>query len=190
MTNNKKGKKTMATKHNLQLKRLATVASKDVTKSSICQVYKDNETKAMVSTDGHRIIQDKSSYDLVDTSFDSNVYLKTGHIYPINEKYPTSIAREYFGKFKSTHKELPTFKLPEISKLSNFRKPFITYFKANGEMTIMNKPEGAEFALDLRLLDVLSEREIKIWYKDPLNAVTIEIINEPEVLMVVMPCRV
>lgn len=179
----------MATKYNLQLKRLAMIASKDPTRSSICQVYKDNETKAMVSTDGHRIIQDKSSYELVDSSFDANVYLKTGHIYPINEKFPTSIAREYFGKFKSTHKELPTFKLPEISKLSNFRKPFITYFKANGEMSIVNKPDNAVFALDLRLLDVLSEREIKIWYRDHLSAVTIELIDEPEVLMVVMPVR-
>lgn len=179
----------MATKHNLQLKRLAQIASKDVTKSQLCQVYKDNETKSLISTDGHRMIQDKSSYDLVDTSFDANVYLKTGHIYPINETYPTNIARQFFGKFKGTHKELPTFKLPDISKLNTFKKPFITYFKANGEMTIINQPEGAEFALDLRLLDVLSEREIKIWYKDPLNAVTIEIIDEPEVLMVVMPCR-
>lgn len=179
----------MATKHNLQLKRLAMMASNDPTRSSLCQVYKDNETKAMVSTDGTRIIQDKSSYDLADTSFDANVYLKTGHIYPINEKFPTSIARQYFGKFKSTHKDLPTFKLPEISKLNTFKKPFITYFKANGEMTIMNKPEGAEFALDLRLLDVLSEREIKIWYKDALSAVTIELVDEPEVLLVVMPCR-
>lgn len=179
----------MATKYNLQLKRLAMIASKDPTRSSICQVYKDNETKAMVSTDDHRIIQDKSSYELVDSSFDANVYLKTGHIYPINEKFPTSIAREYFGKFKSTHKELPTFKLPEISKLSNFRKPFITYFKANGEMSIVNKPDNAVFALDLRLLDVLSEREIKIWYRDHLSAVTIELIDEPEVLMVVMPVR-
>lgn len=179
----------MATKYNLQLKRLAMIASKDPTRSSICQVYKDNETKAMVSTDGHRIIQDKSSYELVDSSFDANVYLKTGHIYPINEKFPTSIAREYFGKFKSTHKELPTFKLPEISKLSNFRKPFITYFKANGEMSIVNKPDNAVFALDLRLLDVLSEREIKIWYKDDKQAVTIELVDEPEVLMVVMPVR-
>lgn len=179
----------MATKYNLQLKRLAMIASKDPTRSSICQVYKDNETKAMVSTDDHRIIQDKSSYELVDSSFDANVYLKTGHIYPINEKFPTSIAREYFGKFKSTHKELPTFKLPEISKLSNFRKPFITYFKANGEMSIVNKPDNAVFALDLRLLDVLSEREIKIWYKDDKQAVTIELVDEPEVLMVVMPVR-
>lgn len=179
----------MATKHNLQLKRLAMIASKDVTRSQLCHVYKDTETKSLISTDGHRMIQDKSSYDLVDTSFDANVYLKTGHIYPINEKFPISIARGFFGDFKKTHKELPTFKLPDISKLNTFKKPFITYFKANGEMTIMNKPEGAEFALDLRLLDVLSEREIKIWYKDPLNAVTIEIIDEPEVLMVVMPCR-
>lgn len=179
----------MAIKHNLQLKRLAMIASKDVTRSSICQVYKDNETKAMVSTDGHRIIQDKSSYELVDSSFDANVYLKTGHIYPINEKFPISIARHYFGDFKKTHKELPTFKLPDISKLNTFKKPFITYFKANGEMTIINKPEGAEFALDLRLLDVLSERDIKIWYKDTLSAVTIELVDEPEVLIVVMPCR-
>jgi len=179
----------MANKHNLQLKRLAQIASKDVTKSQLCQVYKDTESKAMVSTDGYRMIQDKSSYDLVDTSFDANVYLKTGHIYPINEKYPTSIARQFFGDFKSNHKELPTFKLPNISKLNTFKKPFITYFKANGEMTIINQPEGAVFALDLRLLDVLSEREIKIWYKDPLNAVTIEIVDEHEVLMVVMPVR-
>ena len=178
----------MAIKHNLQLKRLAMIASKDPTRSSLCQVYRDTETKSMISTDGHRIIQDKSSYDLVDSSFDANVYLKTGHIYPINEQYPTSIARQYFGKFKSTHKDLSAFKLPDISKLNTFKKPFITYFKANGEMTIMNKPENAEFALDLRLLDVLSEREIKIWYRDAVNAVTIEIINEPEVLMVVMPC--
>lgn len=179
----------MALKLIPELKRLAQVASKDPTRSSICQVYKDNETKSLISTDGHRMIQDKSSYDLVDTSFDASVYLKTGHIYSINENYPTSIAREYFGNFKETHKELPTFKLPDISKLSVFKKPFITYFKANGEMTILNKPEGAEFALDLRLLDVLSDKEVKIWYRDPLNAVTIEIIDEPEVLMVVMPCR-
>lgn len=46
----------MATKHNLQLKRLAMMASKDPTRSSICQVYKDNETKSLISTDGHRII--------------------------------------------------------------------------------------------------------------------------------------
>lgn len=180
----------MATKHNLQLKRLAQIASKDVRKSQLCQVYKDNETKSLISTDGHRMIQDKSSYDLVDTSFDANVYLKTGHIYPINENFPTSIAREYFGDFKGTHKELPTFKLPDISKLNTFKKPFITYFKANGEKTIMTPSDDLVFALDLRLLDVLSEREIKIWYKDPLNALTIEIVDEPEVLMVVMPCRV
>ena len=179
----------MATKHNLQLKRLAMIASKDPTRSSICQVYQDNETKSLISTDDHRIIQDKSSYDLVDTSFDSNVYLKTGHIYPINEKFPISIAREFFGDFKKTHKELPTFKLPEISKLNTFKLPFITYFKVNGEMTIMNKPNGAKFALDLRLLDVLSERVIKIWYKDALSAVTIELVDEPEVLLVVMPMR-
>lgn len=179
----------MANKHNLQLKRLAMMASKDPVRSQLCQVYKDTETKSLISTDGHRMIQDKSSYDLVDTSFDANVYLKTGHIYPISETYPTSIARQYFGKFKSTHKELPTFKLPEISKLNTFKKPFITYFKANGEMAILNQPEGAEFALDLRLLDVLSEREIKIWYRDAVNAVTIELVDEPEVLMVVMPCR-
>lgn len=179
----------MATKHNIQLKRLSQVASKDVTRSQLCQVFKDNETKSLISTDGYRMIQDKSSYDLVDSSFDANVYLKTGHIYPINEKFPTSIARQYFGKFKETHKELPTFKLPDISKLNTFKKPFITYFKANGEMTIINNPGDAVFALDLRLLDVLSEREIKIWYKDPLNAVTIELVDEPEVLMVIMPVR-
>ena len=178
----------MATKHNIQLKRLAMIASKDPTRSSLCQVYRDTETKSMISTDGHRMIQDKSSYDLADTSFDANVYLKTGHIYPINETFPTSRAREFFGKFKSTHKDLSAFKLPDISKLKDFKKPFITYFKANGEMTIMNKPENAEFALDLRLLDVLSEREIKIWYKDALSAVTIELVDEPEVLLVVMPC--
>lgn len=179
----------MATKHNLQLKRLSQVASKDVTRSQLCQVYRDAETKSMMSTDGYRMIQDKSSYDLVDSSFDANVYLKTGHIYPINEQYPTSIAREYFGNFKKTHKELPAFKLPDISKLNTFKKPFITYFKANGEMTIINQPEGAVFALDLRILDVLSDQEIKIWYKDAINAVTIELIDEPDVLMVVMPVR-
>ena len=178
----------MATKHNIQLKRLAMIASRNPSRPQLCQVYRDTETKSMVSTDGHRIIQDKSSYSLADTSFDANVYLKTGHIYPINEKFPTSIARQYFGKFKSTHKDLSAFKLPDISKLKDFKKPFITYFKANGEMSIVNKPEGAEFALDLRLLDVLSDKEIKIWYRDAVNAVTIEIINEPEVLMVVMPC--
>ena len=178
----------MATKHNLQLKRLAMIASKDASRPQLCQVYRDTETKSMVSTDGHRIIQDKSSYSLADTSFDANVYLKTGHIYPINETFPTSIARQYFGKFKNTHKDLSAFKLPDISKLKDFKKPFITYFKANGEMTIMNKPENAEFALDLRLLDVLSEREIKIWYRDAVNAVTIELVDEFEVLLVVMPC--
>lgn len=179
----------MAIKHNLQLKRLAQVASQDPVRSQICQVYKDNETTSLISTDGTRIIQDKSSYDLVDTSFDANVYLKTGHIYPINEHFPTSIARQYFGNFKETHKELPTFKLPDISKLNTFKKPFITYFKANGEKTILNKPDNAEFALDLRLLDVLSEREVKIWYRDSISAVTIELIDEPEVLMVVMVMR-
>lgn len=179
----------MANKHNLQLKRLAQIASKDASKPQICQVYKDNETRSLTSTDGHRIIQDKSSYDLVDTSFDASVYLKTGHIYPINENYPTSIARQYFGNFKRTHKELPTFKLPDISKLNTFKKPFITYFKANGEMTILNKPDDAEFALDLRLLDILSDKEIKIWYRYALSAVTIELIDEPDVLLVVMPVR-
>lgn len=179
----------MAIKHNLQLKRLAQIASKDASRPQICQVYKDNETKSLISTDGYRMIQDKSSYDLVDTSFDANVYLKTGNIYPINESYPTSIARHYFGKFKTTNKDLPTFKLPDISKLNTFKKPFITYFKENGEKTIMNKPEGAEFALDLRLLDVLSDKEIKIWYRDHLSAVTIELVDEPEVLLVVMPTR-
>ena len=180
----------MGIKHNLQLKRLAMIASRDPVRSNICQVYRDTETKSMISTDGYRIIQDKSSYDLVDTSFDANVYLKTGHIYPINETFPTSIAREFFGKFKNTHKDLSAFKLPDISKLKDFKKPFITYFKANGEMTILNKPDDAEFALDLRLLDVLSEREIKIWYRDAVNAVTIELVDEPDVLLVVIPCRV
>ena len=132
------------------------IASRNPSRPQLCQVYRDTETKSMISTDGYRMIQDKSSYDLADTSFDANVYLKTGHIYPINETFPTSIARQYFGKFKSTHKDLSAFKLPDISKLKDFKKPFITYFKANGEMTIMNKPENAEFALDLRLLDVLS----------------------------------
>lgn len=179
----------MAIKHNLQLKRLAMIASKDASRPQICQVYRDTETKSMVSTDGYRIIQDKSSYDLADTSFDANVYLKTGHIYPINEQYPTSIARQYFGNFKETHKELPTFKLPDISKLNTFKKPFITYFKENGEKTIINNPGDAVFALDLRLLDVLSERDIKIWYKDQNKPVTIELVDEPDVLMVVMPVR-
>lgn len=180
----------MAIKYNLQLKRLAQIASKDVRRPQLCQVFKDNESKSLISTDGHRMIQDKSSYDLVDTSFDANVYLKTGHIYPINEKFPTSIARQYFGDFKKTHKELPTFKLPEISKLNTFKKPFITYFKANGEISIINNPGDAVFALDLRLLDVLSERDIKIWYRDAYNALTIELIDEPAVLIVVMPCKV
>jgi len=179
----------MAIKHNLQLKRLSQIANKDVVRSQLCQVYKDNESKSLISTDGHRMIQDKSSYDLVDTSFDANVYLKTGHIYPINEQFPTSIARQYFGDFKETHKELPTFKLPDISKLNTFKKPFITYFKENGEKTIINNPGDAVFALDLRLLDVLSERDIKIWYKDQNKPVTIELVDEPDVLMVVMPVR-
>lgn len=181
----------MAIKQNQQLKRLALCASKDETKARITQVYKDKDSQSLYSADGHRLIKDKSSYSLVDTSFDAAAYLKTGLIYPINESYPTSMITEYFRyNFKSTHKALNELKLPsDIKHLSKFKKPFIGYFRANGDISIMSPSNDAVFALDLRLLDIFAGSTIKIWYTDATHAVTVELVDEPDVLAVIMPIR-
>lgn len=177
----------MSGKHNDKLKRLCLVASDDQTRPALNQVYKDKEHNCLVATDGHRMIRDNKHYDLVDTSFSASVYLKTGHIYPIDDKFPN--ISTFYEPLKS-YKYNMTLTLHEgIRVISKFKKAFNGYFKSDGQLTI-TPCDDACFSLDLRLLDILAGEQVTIYFNDNKTAVRVIPVNDQTIDLVVMPLRI
>lgn len=179
----------MSIKLNNRLATLARFASKDATRWTLHQVYRDETKQVCVATDGRRLLVDNLAYGVCDCSYDANVYLKTGRLLspPSDARFPnwTQLIPNIDDKFSKM-----TIKLPDsIKHLSKFKDPFRGFFTKEGKITIntFNDDTPPVFSLDLRLLDVFGGETVTIYYKDDKSPVVVKLESDNDITAVIMP---
>jgi hypothetical protein len=174
---------------NKQLERVCKFASTDQTRYHLMSCHYSKELKALVATDGHRAIFDKSSYNEYDKDFKAEVYLKTSEMVPMDyggTKYPNiTVFYPDLTKYKTRF----NFTVPEyIKQLAKYKKSVIGYFNAQGDLGL-SKRDDSIISLDLRLLEPLAGCNAQVLIKDALTPLVFKLIDEPEVEVIVMPLR-
>lgn len=174
---------------NKQIERVCKFTSDDETRYQLKACHYSKDLKALVATDGHRAIFDKSSYAEYGIDFKSDVYLKTGELINFDyngSKYPHV---KMFYPDLSNYKISFDFQIPDYVKiLSKYKKPVIGRFNAIGDLALTPIKDSI-ISLDLRLLAPINDNLVTVFIKDASSPIFIRLKDEPEVEIVVMPCR-
>jgi hypothetical protein len=203
--------------YNKSILRVCTFASTDETRPQLMYCVHDKASKALVATDGHRAIWDRSLYTEAAKPFKANTYLKTaGKPFKANTYLKTSdmVAPDWEGfKYPAINSFRPNqadysdpieFKLPLwFGKLKGYKKQDSkVWFDIDGSMGLTPLPNSA--CINIALLVPLADETVKMRFKytrfkytrdadgnidklDPLAPVWIILDNDCD--MVVMPLR-
>lgn len=185
--------------YNKSMLRVCAFASTDETRPQLNYCVHDKASKALVATDGHRAIWDRSLYREAGKPFKANTYLKTGAtlIHDWNDfKYPNIAS---FRPNQADYSDPIEFKLPLwFGKLKGYKKQDSkVWFDIDGSMGLTPLPNSA--CINIALLVPLADETVKMRFKytrdadgnidklDPLAPVWIILDNDCD--MVVMPLR-
>ena len=174
---------------NKQIERVCNFTSDDETRYQLKACHYNKDLKALVATDGHRAIFDKSSYNDYGKDFKADVYLKTGELVDFDyggSKYPHV---KMFYPNLETYPISFDFHVPDYVKIfSKCKKPIIGRFNTNGDLALTPFKDSI-INLDLRLLSPLNDTPVTVFIKDSLSPIFFRLKDEPEVEIVVMPYR-
>lgn len=152
-------------KLNKDLVRVTGFASKDETRPHLGYCVHDGASKALVATDGHKAILDRSLYKEGMVAFKAEVYLKTGELIgPSHEgwKYPNVVS---FYPNLDKYSQFITWAVPEwVSKLKD-KKAVTVYMTLENEVSLTKPLKGDWIALDLKLLAPLAGESVKFSFK-------------------------
>ena len=177
--------------------RVCAFASTDETRPALNYCVYDEASKALVATDGHRAIWDRSLYQEARKPFKAKTYLKTGDLVSPDWdgfKYP---AINSFKPNESDYSDPMAFEIPEwIGKLKS-KKAVKAWFDENENIGLTKLPMSV--CIDLILLAPLAGERVEMRFKytrdaegnldklDPLAPVWI--ILDETCDIVVMPLR-
>lgn len=187
--------------YNKTILRVCAFASTDETRPQLMYCVQDEASKALVATDGHRAIWDRSLYQDAAKPFKASTYLKTSDmVAPDWEgfKYP---AINSFRPNENNYSDPIEFKLPLwFGKLKGYKKQDSkVYFDIDGNMSLTGLDKAWSVCLNIALLVPLADETIKMRFKmtrdadgnldkvDTLAPVWIILDNDCD--MVVMPLR-
>ena len=187
--------------YNKTILRVCAFASTDETRINLAYCVYDEASKALVATDGHRAIWDRSLYQDAAKAFKANTYLKTGDLVsPDWEgfKYPNI---QSFRPNERDYSDPIEFKLPLwIGKLKGYKKQDSkVYFDIDGNMSLTGLDKAWSVCLNMALLVPLADETVKMRFKmtrdadgnldkvDPLTPVWV--ILDDDCDMVIMPLR-
>lgn len=150
--------------YNERMRQVSQFASTDETRINLNYCVHDPNIKALVATDGHRAIFNRSLYREQGDAFRAVTYLKTGDLvkpdWP-SFKYP-NIKMFYPGLTKygcEIEWIIPWW----IAKLTG-RKACQIYLTAQGQVSL-TKPDGESICLDAKLLKPLVDQSVKFKFK-------------------------
>lgn len=143
--------------------RVCAFASTDETRINLAYCVHDEASKALVATDGHRAIWDRSLYQDAAKPFKAKTYLKTGDLVsPDWEgfKYPNINS---FRPNEPDYCEPIEFEISEwIGKLKS-KRAVKFYFDIDGAISITPLPVSV--AIDMNLMVPLAGETIKMRFK-------------------------
>lgn len=195
--------------YNKSILRVCAFASTDETRPQLMYCVHDDASKALVATDGHRVIWDRSLYREAAKPFKANTYLKTaGKPFKANTYLKTGdlVSPDWEGfKYPAINRCRPNendysdpieFKLPLwIGKLKGYKKQDSkVYFDIDGAMSLTPLDKAWSVCLNIALLVPLADETVKMRFKmtrdkvDNLAPVWIILDNNCDV--VVMPMSV
>ncbi len=187
--------------YNKSILRVCAFASTDETRPHLMYCVHDGTSKALVATDGHRVIWDRSLYQDAAKPFKASTYLKTSDmVAPDWEgfKYP---AINSFRPNENDYSDPIEIKLPLwIGKLKGYKKQDSkVYFDVDGAMSLTPLDKSWSVCLNMALLVPLADEIVKMRFKmtrdadgnlDKVdNLVPVWIILDNDCDMVVMPMR-
>ena len=187
--------------YNKSILRVCAFASTDETRPQLHYCVHDEASKALVATDGHRAIWDRSLYSEAIKPFKASTYLKTSDmVAPDWEgfKYP---AINIFRPNENDYSDPIEIKLPLwFGKLKGYKKQDSkVYFDVDGNMSLTGLDKSWSVCLNMALLVPLADEIVKMRFKmtrdadgnldkvDTLAPVWIILDNDCD--MVVMPLR-
>lgn len=187
--------------YNKVMLRVCSFASSDETRQPLLYCVHDAASKALVATDGHRAIWDRSLYSEAASPFKASTYLKTSDLVkPDWEgfKYPNIAS---FRPQESLYGDPIEFKIPLwIGKLKGYKKQDSkVYLDIDGNMSLTGLDKAWSVCLNMALLVPLADETVKVRFKmtrdadgnlDKVdNLAPIWIIIDDECDVVVMPMR-
>ncbi len=183
--------------YNKTMLRVCAFASTDETRPALNYCVYDEASKALVATDGHRAIWDRSLYREAGKPFKAKIYLKTGDLVsPDWEgfKFPNMNS---FRPNESDYSDPMAFEIPEwIGKLKA-KKAAKAWFDEDGAIGLTRLPMSV--CINIALLVPLADETVKMRFKytrdadgeldklDPLAPVWV--ILDDDCDMVIMPLR-
>lgn len=184
--------------YNKTMLRVCAFASTDETRPALNYCVHDEASKALVATDGHRAIWDRSLYSEAAKPFKAKTYLKTSDmIAPDWEgfKYP---AINSFRPNENDYSDPIEFKIPLwIGKLKGYKKDVKVWFTIGGCMSLTSFPQSA--CINIALLVPLADETVTMRFKMTKatkdtpsvvdNLAPVWIILDDDCDMVVMPMR-
>lgn len=160
-----KEKKTMS--YNKAMLRVCAFASTDETRPELMYCIHDKDSKALVATDGHRAIWDRSLYQDAAKPFKASTYLKTSDmVAPDWEgfKYPNV---QSFRPNENDYSDPIEFKIPLwIGKLKGYKKQDSkAYFDVDGNMSLTGLKKYWSVCLNMALIVPLADSTVKMRFK-------------------------
>ena len=151
--------------YNKAMLRVCAFASTDETRINLAYCVHDEASKALVATDGHRAIWDRSLYSETAKAFKAKTYLKTGDmVAPDWEgfKYPNINS---FRPNENDYSDPLEFEIPEwIGKLKTKRAAKF-YFDIDGAISITPLPKDFSCAIDMMLLTPIAGETVRMRFK-------------------------
>lgn len=152
--------------YNKSILRVCAFASTDETRPQLMYCVHDDASKALVATDGHRVIWDRLLYQEAAKPFKASTYLKTSDmVAPDWEgfKYP---AINSFRPNENDYSDPIEFKLPLwIGKLKGYKKGARVYFDIDGNMSLTGLDKAWSVCLNIALLVPLADETVKMRFK-------------------------
>jgi len=185
--------------YNKTMLRVCAFASTDETRPALNYCVYDEASKALVATDGHRAIWDRSLYQDAAKPFKAKAYLKTGDLVSPDWdgfKYPNI---SMFRPFEKDYGPEIEFKIPLwFGKLKDYKKGDArVWFHVDGTIALTSLPQS--LCINIALLAPLADETVKMRFKmtkatketpsvvDSLAPVWIILDNDCDI--VVMPLR-
>lgn len=152
--------------YNKSILRVCAFASTDETRPQLMYCVHNGTSKALVATDGHRAIWDRSLYSETAKAFKASTYLKTSDmVAPDWEgfKYPNV---QSFRPNENNYSDPIEFKLPLwIGKLKGYKKDARVYFDIDGNMSLTGLDKAWSVCLNMALLTPLADETVKMRFK-------------------------
>lgn len=172
---------------NNNVKLVSKFCSVDETRYHLKFCYHYEPLEALVATDGHKAIIDKSNYHKDAKAFRGDIYLKHNEFYYDETVKCPNIVNTIPDRSKVrrlvTDLELGDWVGKKLSK-----KPIQVYFDRFGQF-YLSKPRRPAICLDLRLLSPLAGQTVSIDYKDNVSPLLITVKDNKDIEILIMPMR-